>query len=55
MFKNLTFGKLPDSNEVNIPGPGVVPTDAGGGSMPFAIVGDEAFVQSEHALRQYPN
>jgi len=43
VFKNPTFGKLLDSNKLNIPDPGVLPTDAGGGSMPFAFMGDEAF------------
>jgi hypothetical protein len=50
VFKNFISGKLLESNKLNIPSPGDWPTDAGGGSMPFAIVGDEAFAQSEHVL-----
>jgi hypothetical protein len=42
VFKNLIFGKLLESNKLNTPCPRVLPTDAGG-SMPFVIVGDEAF------------
>jgi hypothetical protein len=43
VFKNLIFVKLLESNKLNTPGPGVLPTDAGGESMPFAIVGEEVF------------
>jgi hypothetical protein len=43
VLKNLIFGKLLESNKLNTPGPGVLPTDAGGGSMPFVTVGDKAF------------
>ena len=43
VFKNLTFGKLLDSNKRIIPCPTVLPTDAGGGYMPLPIVGDERF------------
>jgi len=55
VFKNSAFGKLLESNKLNIPGPRVLPSDAEGLSMPFVLVGDEAFVLSEHVLRPYPN
>jgi hypothetical protein len=55
VFKNSTFGKLLDSNKLNIPDPRVLPSDAEGLSMPFVLVGDEAFALSEHVLRPYPN
>jgi len=54
-FKNSTFGKLLESNKLNIPDPSVLPSDAEGLSMPFVLVGDEAFALSEHVLRPYPN
>jgi hypothetical protein len=55
VFKNLTFGKLLESNKLNIPDPRVLPSDAEGLSMPSVLVGDEAFALSEHVLRPYPN
>jgi hypothetical protein len=55
VFKNSTFGKLLESNKLNIPDPRVLPSDAEGQSMPFVLVGDEAFALSEHVLRPYPN
>jgi len=55
VFKNSTFGKLLESNKLNIPDPRVLPSDAEGLSMPFVLVGDEAFALSEHVLRPYPN
>ena len=55
VFKNSTFGKLLESNKLNIPDPRVVPSDAEGLSMPFVLVGEEAFAVSEHVLRPYPN
>jgi hypothetical protein len=55
VFKNLTFGKLLDSNKLNIPDPRVLPIDAEELSMPFVLVGDEAFTLSEHVLLPYPN
>ena len=53
VFKNSTFGKLLESNKLNIPDPRVLPSDAGL-SMPFVLVGDEAVALSEHVLRSYP-
>ena len=55
VFKNSTFGKLLESNKLNTPDPRVLPSDAEGLSMPFVLVGDEAFALSEHVLRPYPN
>ena len=43
VFKKSTFGKLLESNKLNIPDPRVLPSDAEGLSMPFVLVGDEAF------------
>jgi len=54
VFKNLTFGKLLESNKLNIPDPRVLPSNAEGLSVPFVLVGDEAFVLSEHMLWPYP-
>jgi len=42
VFKKLTFGKLLESNKLDIPDPRVLPSDAEGLSMPFVFVGDEA-------------
>jgi len=55
VFKNSTFEKLLESNKLNIPDPRVLPSDAEGLSMPFALVGEEAFALSEHVLRPYRN
>jgi len=55
VFKNSTFGKLLESNKLNIPDTRVLPSDAEGLSMPFVLVGDEAFALSEHVLWPYPN
>jgi len=55
VFKNSTFGKLLESNKLNIPDLSVLPSDAEGLSMPFVLVGDEAFALSGHVLRPYPN
>jgi len=55
VFKNSTFGKLLQSNKLNIPEPRVLPSDSEGLSMPFVLVGDEEFALSEHVLRPYPN
>jgi len=54
-LKTPTFGKLLESNKLNIPDPRDLSSDAEGLSMPFVLVGDEAFALSEHVLRQYPN
>ena len=54
VFKVSTFGKLLESNKLNIPDASVLPSDAGL-SMPFVFVGDQAFALSEHVLRPYPN
>jgi len=54
VFKNSTFGKLLESNKLNIPDPTVLPSDAGL-SMSFVLVGDEVFALSAHVLRPYPN
>jgi len=55
VFKHSTFGKLLESNRLNIPDPRVLPSDAEGLSMPFVLVGDEAFALSEYVLRPYPS
>jgi len=55
VFKNSIFGKLLESNKRNIPDPRVLHCDAEGLSMPFVLVGDEAFALSEHVLRTYPS
>jgi len=55
VFKNSTFGKLLESNKLNIVDPRVLPSDAEGLSMPFVLVCDEAFALSEHVLRPYRN
>jgi len=55
VFQKSTFGKLLGSNKLNIPDPRVLPSDAEGLSMPFVLLGDEAFALSEHVLRPYPN
>jgi hypothetical protein len=47
--------KLLESNKLNIPDTGVVPSDAEGLSTPFVFVGEEAFALSEHLLRPYSN
>jgi hypothetical protein len=54
VFKNSTFGKLLDSNKLNIPEPRVLPIDAEGLAMPFQLLGDEVFALSDHVLRPYP-
>jgi len=46
VFKNSTFGKLLESNKLNIPDTRVLPSDAEGSSMSFVLVGDEAFALS---------
>ena len=40
VFKNSTFGKLLQSNKLNIPEPRVLPSDAEELSMPFLLIGD---------------
>jgi hypothetical protein len=51
VFKNSTFGKLLESNILNIPDPSVLPSDAEGLSMPFMLASDEAFALSQRVLR----
>ena len=55
VFVNSTFGKLLKSNKLSIPDPRVLPSDAEGLSMPFVLVGEEAFALSELMVRPYPN
>jgi len=55
VFQNSTFGKLLESNKLNIPDPRVLPSDAEGLSMTFVVVGDEAVALSQHVLRPYPS
>jgi len=55
VFKNSTFGKLLESNKLNILDPRVLSSDAEGLSMLFVLVGDEVFALSEHVLRPNPN
>jgi len=40
VFKNSTFGKLLESNKLNIPNPRVLTSDAEAISMPFVLVGE---------------
>jgi len=54
VFIHSTFGKLLESNELNIPGPRVLPSDAEVLSMPFVLVGDGPFALSVHVLWPYP-
>jgi len=54
VFRKSTFGKLLESNKLNIPDPRVLPSDAEGLSMPFVLVGDEAFALSEHYYGYIP-
>jgi len=54
VFKNSIFGKLLESNKVNIPDPRVLPSDAEVLSLPFVLVGEQAFALSEHVLPPYP-
>jgi hypothetical protein len=54
-LKHRYFGKLLESNKLNIPDPRVLSRDAEGLSMPFVVVGDEAFGLSEHVLRPHRN
>jgi hypothetical protein len=54
VFKNSTFGKLLESNKLNIPDSMVLPSVAEGLSMPFVLVGNEAFALSEHVLWSLP-
>ena len=37
VFKKSTFGKLLESNKLDIPDPTVLPSDAEGLSMPFVL------------------
>ena len=55
VFKNSKFGKLLQSNTLDIPDAIVASSDAEGLSMPIVLVGDEAFALSEHVLRPYVN
>jgi len=57
VFKNSTFGKLLESNKLDIPDPRVLPSDAEGLSMPFVLVGDEAplefwLINGEYSIDQ---
>jgi hypothetical protein len=55
VFKNSTFGKILERNQLDIPDPRALPNDGGGICMSLLLVGDEAFVLSEHVLRPCPN
>jgi hypothetical protein len=55
VFIHSTFGKLLESNELNIPDPRVLPSDTEVFSMPFVLVGDGLFALSEHVLWPHPN
>ena len=55
VFKTSTFGKLLESNKLNIPDPRVLSSDAEVLSTPFVLVGDDAVALSEHVLRPYPS
>ena len=55
VFIHSTFGKLLESNELNIPGTRVLPSNAYVLSMPFVLVGDGPFALSEHVLWPHPN
>jgi len=54
-FKNSNTERKLELNQLGIPGSMPLPSDNNGKCMPFVIVGDEAFVLSEHVLRPYPN
>jgi hypothetical protein len=54
VFKNSTFGKLLERNQLDMPDPRVRPNDEGI-CMPLVLVGDKAFALSEHVLHPYPN
>ena len=43
VFKNSTFGKLLESNKLNIPDPRFLPSDAEELYMSFVLVAGEAF------------
>jgi hypothetical protein len=43
VFKSSTFGKLLESNKLNIPDPRFLSSDAKELYMPFVLVADEAF------------
>jgi hypothetical protein len=51
VFKILIFGKLLECNKLNILDPRAMPIDVEDLSMPFVLVGDEAFALSEYVLR----
>jgi len=53
VFKKSTFGKLLESNKLNIPDPRVLASDAEGLSMPLVLTGDVAFL-SEHVYGHIP-
>ena len=55
VFKYRTFGKLLDSDKLNIPAARILSGDAEGLSMPFVLVGDEVFALPEYVLRPYRN
>jgi len=55
VFKNSNIGRKLESNQLGIPGSRPLPNDENEKCVPFAIMGDEAFVLSEHVLRPYPN
>jgi hypothetical protein len=52
---HLTFGKLLESNELNFPGPRILPHHAEVLSMPFVLVGDGVFALSELVPWPYLN
>ena len=55
VFKNSKFGKVVESNKLNIPYPRVLPSDTEGLAMPFVLVGGKVFALSDHVLQPYPN
>ncbi|GFR76097.1 protein ANTAGONIST OF LIKE HETEROCHROMATIN PROTEIN 1, partial [Elysia marginata] len=53
-YKNSNFGQMLENGQLSLPDNATLPDDQGGRSMPFVLVGDEAFALSEHLLRPYP-
>lgn len=53
-FKHSALGQKLEKGQLNLPLKSTLPGDDGGTSMPFVLVGDEAFALSDHLLRPYP-
>lgn len=53
ILKNSALGVKLRAGNLNIPQAQTLPYEETGKPMPFVIVGDEAFAQSEHIMRPY--